>query len=167
MADLEIGSKLKKCIEVACNSEQLDEVAIKNVKKLCRQVQIRIQIQTYIHKIIQILNQGDAQVTTSCALLLKQLGRPHSVVRFVVCFVCVVTCTNVYQQHARLRCVELADSLFHRSHHFRTLLLRDLELFLRLALGNEVKPINLVLIFLLLILLLLLLLLLFLLLNMM
>merc|ERR1719228_1488131 len=50
-------------------------------------------------------------------MLLKRIGKNHAVIR--------------------IRCVELADSLFQRSHIFRCQFLTDLESFLTLTLGHD------------------------------
>jgi len=64
-----------------------------------------------------ICRKDDACIAIVVAELLWFLKRKHCVVR--------------------LRCVQLADSLFQRSHTFRLLLLKDLEDFLTLTIGHN------------------------------
>lgn len=68
-----------------------------------------------LKKLKRICRKGDVNVAFAFKIILEFLRKEHSGVR--------------------LNCVLIADELFTRSHHFRTLLLNDFETFTRLTLG--------------------------------
>ena len=95
---VESDERLKKLVEKCVNSAELDEASMKSVRSICR--------------------KDDDCIANVVAELLWFLKRKHCVVRY-----------GRGKEHskenlARLRCVQLADSLFQRSRAFRLLLLK-------------------------------------------
>ena len=104
----ESEERLKKLVEKCVNSAELDEASMKTVRSLCR--------------------KDDSCIAIVVAELLWFLKRKHCVVRFEITEHFqkrkVVELEKEYFFLVRLRCLQLADSLFQRSHAFRVLLLK-------------------------------------------
>ena len=95
----ESEERLKKLVEKCVTSAELDEASMKSVRSSCR--------------------KDDTCIAVVVAELLWFLKRKHCVVRYGS------PKTNLQKHNLdRLRCVQLADSLFQRSHAFRLLLLK-------------------------------------------
>ena len=97
MASDEVRTKITKLLEKFTTANQPDPVYLKQLKSICK--------------------KDERNVGVAYEVLLTQLRKHHTVIRF--------------------HCLEVIDQLFQRSHCFRTLLLGDFHQFSVLTLGHE------------------------------